>query len=267
MKTAVSLLLASWLCQWGPKPPAPADLIRRTAARFEATGSVFDLPRSGRKRKLTDAMARKAAKIFKCGYEVFRSYGNGQPAAIEREYYTSINEALANEPALEAIRAEADISPKEFLNRMKAVDPGLVRRRRDLKRHLSLAQQQARQKAAKQWWRAYKYGGKDDYLKKLVFIDEATIFVCDAAKANMKVWCDAGDDNACGVLMLAKMKEKTPIKLRFYIAVSPVYGPLMITFTTGTTKMNRRYNQVAPPFEDEDGQEWFEVRLTLRQLG
>lgn len=84
MKTAVALLLASWVCQWGPKPPAPADLIRRTAARFEASGSVFDLPRSGRKKKLTDAMARKAAKIFKGGYEVFRSYGRGRPVAIER---------------------------------------------------------------------------------------------------------------------------------------------------------------------------------------
>lgn len=159
------------------------------------------------------------------------------------------------------------MSPKEFLNRMKAVDPGLVHRRRDIKRHLSLAQQQARQKAAKQWWRAYQDGGKDAYLKRLVFIDEATICVCDAAKANMKVWCDAGDEHACGVLMLPNMKQNNPVKLRFYVAVSPVYGPIMITFTTGTTEMHRRYRQVAPPFEDEAGEEWFEVRLTSWQLG
>jgi transposase len=259
-KKAKALLLLAWLVQWGPPPATPDDLIRRTVQKFEATGSVADKPRSGRPRKFSDAKARAAAKLFKQGYEVCRVYQRGRPPLRERRYYTSIKDALDREPRLEQIRDEAGISAKALLRRMREADDSLIRRRLDIKGPLSLPARLERQRQARLWLAAYENGGRAAWLRRLVFLDEATIYIADAAKAKTNVWCDAYDDNACGVAVLNDLGSDNTMKLRFYIAISAVLGPLMIYFTTGTTDLHRLYTGVAPPLTDEGGQEYFEVR-------
>lgn len=258
-KKATASLLRLWPVQWGAKPAAPANLIRRTVEKFERTGSVHDAPRSGRPPALTAAKALAAAELFKAGYEVYRTYRRGAPPITERRYYTSIEDALRREPRLERIRAKANVSARVLLRAMRGADPQLIRRRLDIKGPLSQAQRQERQRKAAEWLEAYKRGGAE-WLRRLVFLDEATIYLADAKEHKLSVWCDAYDDNATGVGIFGNLGAFDLVKLRFYVAVSPVCGPLMLYPTTGSTHLRRRYAGVAPPMEDENGDEVFEVR-------
>ena len=258
---AVARLHSEWPTRWSTPPPYPEAIMQRWLKTFEETGSVADRPRPGRPKKLTDAKARAAAKIFKEGYEVVNFYNKRQTGIFERMYDTSINEACDREPRLQQYCDEFKITRQHLLQRMKQADPNLVRRRLDVREPLSPAQCKERQKQAQLWLKEYEKDG-DAWLNRLVFLDESTFLVSDVKRRLPKVWCDAHDDNVRSVIHLENLLEKKDIKIRFYIAVSPKFGPLMIYPTTGTTNIVRRYPNVAPPPEDEDGEECFEVSVT-----
>lgn len=217
-----------------------SDLTRfciRHHSNFLKYGTVATRKHKGRPPKVPDDVALKASIIFKAGKVVEAyPYADAERKTEVHVWWTSIKVACRECSDLQDLCTKYDITPKQLLKRMRAVDPKLVRRRVDVKMDLT-AEQKARRKAAAE--KLYKMFQHDpDMLHRIYFIDECKIWMSDLAAGAVKVYCDAHDANVHAVLpckWMRKSKDNKPVKLHFVCAVNPVHGAVYCKFTTGTT--------------------------------
>ncbi|KAI8462201.1 MAG: hypothetical protein J3K34DRAFT_504301, partial [Monoraphidium minutum] len=207
------LAVKAYILGWGILPVAT-----ETYARFNDTGSVADRPRSGRPPLLSRRTQLDASRQFKSGFEVSRVYKRGQPAVKERHYFRSINKGVAHLPFPQGLCTAHNLTPAQLLQRMCAADPSLIKRRLDLKAPLSLVQMTRRQSAASAWLEKWAAGG-DKWLRRMVWIDEATIYATNIPGSKIAVWCDAHDAGAKAVYSSRQFKHGAVVKIRFYISL------------------------------------------------
>ena len=83
------------------------------------------------------------------------------------------------------------------------------------------------------------------YLQRVVFLDEAKIWLTKRTGARRKVWVDAHDQGVRHVLRAKKLpKGVAKLCLHFYVAVNAQLGAFFFQFTTGTTDITRDYMQL-----------------------
>lgn len=230
---------------WCKEPSAARKFCKENFDKFDKTGSVCDRPRSGRPPALSTDTLKRAAKLFKAGYEESRVYSKGQPPVKERLYFTSIAQGVKHLPFLAQLCANHNLTAGALLQRMRHAEPSLVRRRLDIKEALSTAHKQARQTEAKKWLKAFARGG-EAWLRRFVWLDECTIWCTSLDKANVHVWCDAHDDNAKSVFVARQFAAGAVIQIKSYLVVTMQHGVIMLYPTTGTNDLKRRYVGLCP---------------------
>lgn len=217
------------------------------------------------KKKLPDEVAVLAANILKSGFQkqVTVTFGAGskkkrgsskgkttRETFTVRDYYDDIRVACKKVPQLHNICTEYQVTPQHLLMRMLAVDPNLVRRRRDYKRALSRQQRSERVKAAKLNLAQHETH-PDSFLKGLVFVDEFGLWVVPE-KHNKKVYCDAHDEGVHQVVPWAGLGPHGPVKIHVLAAVNWELGACFMEFTTGTTQLKRIHLDEVEPYRVSD---------------
>lgn len=192
--------------------------------------------RSGRPTRVEDEDAARAAEIIKKGKHVqVEITVNNQGVLVgTTEYYRSVQQAYAENAEIRAICARNNnCSCEQLLAAMHRVDPSLVRRALRIKHDLTAAQKLNRQLAAR--WLQRKLRAEPDFLDRVIFIDEATIYlVGNMDNKALMVWCDKNDKQVHDVIHCPGLGKDKKIKLHFIAAVCKKYGPLYFNWTSGT---------------------------------
>lgn len=210
---------------------------------FKERGSVADGDRSGRPYKISKEEALKASEIVKAGRLVAH---NIRGKTVEHlVHYTSIAEAVREEPALQQLVTDKDITPEQLLHAMHIHDPDLVRRKIFFKHSFTPDQLEERLQYARA--RLQHLKNIPFHPENIIFIDESSIVINKSTKSDVYVWCDKHDINFSDVCP-RKLPKEGSVTVRFIVAVSahPAFaakgGVVYMDFTTGTTNIHRRHN-------------------------
>ena len=178
-----------------------------------------DAARRGAPRKVTDEQAMAAVEIVWAGYKV-----DGQ-----QEYWDNINAALAGSSELralkEACKGGKGVTARTLFKRMCDVEKRMVKRRLEVRRELSEANMAQRKQAA-----ALLLRWPPSKLDRLFLMDAATVYLLPKHKRVLAppearlVYTDKRLGNT-----------KRMQKLKFYACISPIFGPVLLHFVTGTT--------------------------------
>lgn len=200
----------------------PSRFIREAWQLLELTFSLHTQHNQGRPRKVTDTEAAAAVQWLWAGYE----------AEGEQRYYTSIEAACELSPKLAACVAAHDIKPRTLLAAMRRVEPKCRRQLTVVKRPHSPENRKQRVRCCEQL-----EGWSLSRLQRTCWIDAATIWL---VPKNMKVFAPPGVH-----LVLTDSRHPTHSskirKLRFYICVNALLGPVALRFITGTTDLEGNY--------------------------
>lgn len=182
-------------------------------------------------------------------FDLYPHYGEGRPVKLpveaaqravellwdghvvegKKRYFRSIAQAVALKPELKAITKKYDIKPATLLRHMKDVEGDVRLRLEVVKRCLTDDNKAQRLKSSKQLmlWPLER-------LRRTFWIDAATIYIVPKSQrvyappdAHM-VETDDRMPNHSSQLQ----------KLRFYVCINAILGPVAIKFITGTTGLH-----------------------------
>lgn len=197
---------------------------RGTLASTVSLGPAYQLP---------DEAAQEAVEVLYQGY-----VREGRQLA-----FTSIAEAIALSPRLQAILAQYDVKPETLRRRMKEVRPDVRRRLQRVKRLLSPETKAARLRDCTELLLKWPV----DKLRRVFWVDASTIII---KPTGMMVYLPPGHPHL--VISDARMpRHSSQIqKLKFYICINAILGPVSLEFITGTTDLERSGNwmvRCSPP--------------------
>lgn len=197
-------------------PQNCSRFIRTWVAAFEQRFNLAGPSSPGRPTKLPDEVAERAVEV------VWRGYVSGG----QRRYYRSIQQAVGANTELKAILKEHKISAVTLLRRMQAVEPKCRRRLHVVKRLLTAENKQQRQAACQKLllWPL-------DQLQRTFWLDAATIII---APKGMKVFAPPGAHLVLTDDRLPTHSSQVQ-KLRFYVCINAILGPVALKFITGTS--------------------------------
>jgi hypothetical protein len=206
--------------------------INRWGKRFEKTGTVLGIPRTGRSKQIPKNMAKLAAMYLKTGYwkPVLVQYRNGARVGYTHRYYTTVRSACKLCAELDKIRTDYNLTYKQLLYHMKAADPKLVRRSIRVKKAFTPEELQHRTvRATTLYSKCHTMPG---WLDRCYFVDECSIWLDNEACKGTRVYCDAYDKGYQTVIHYEKHPYSIPIKVRFIAAENAVHGLVYLEFTT-----------------------------------
>ena len=189
----------------------------RTAVKGAAQRFSFEpSTSSGRKRKVPDDVAQRALDILWKGYT---SEGH-------QRWFTSIDAACTASPRLRAITAKYKCTARTLLAAMRRIKGGCYRRRVVVKRPHKPANKLHRLDSCTKllsWSRTR--------LRHTFWIDAATIWMCPKSR---QVYAPPDGPLVC-------TDDRAPAnsaelrKLKFYICINAILGPVALCYITGTT--------------------------------
>jgi hypothetical protein len=189
------------------------------AVRMATTHYSFKQPYAGGQlRKVPGPVAEQAVQTMWEGYV----------AEGEQRYWTSIRAAVGASPALGAICCEYRCSPDTLLRAMREVEPACRSRLERVVRLLTAENKRDRKAAASLLLK------KDlPYLRRIFWLDAATIYILPEGR---RVYAPP---HVAFVVSDARLNghSKALRKLKFYILVNAVGGPVDLQFVTGTTSL------------------------------
>jgi len=196
----------------------PSRFINEAWALYTSTFSLHTQHNQGRPRAVSDEEAAAAVQILWDGY---------QADGVLR-YYTSIEAACEHSKPLAAMVKEHKCTPRTLLSAMQRVEPKCRSQVQVVKRPHSEENRRQRQRACEQLgdWSISR-------LQRTCWIDAATIWV---VPKDMKVFAPPG-----ALLVTTDPRHPTHsskvCKMRFYICVNALVGPVALRFITGTTDL------------------------------
>jgi hypothetical protein len=203
---------------WNGKKPA--RFIRKAVQRAEELHTFLPGKSPGPNCKLPVEEVKRGRDALLAGY-----FNEGH-----QRYYTSIVKACESNPTLAAICKQYDVSPRTLLHHMRKIDCTCYRRRMVIKRKLTIPTKLLRThscKSLKKW--------SVRRLRHTFWIDAATIWLHPKARL---VYAPADAE-------LVESDERAPAnskqlrKLKFYICINAIVGPVALVFITGTTGMEK----------------------------
>jgi hypothetical protein len=201
-------------------PAKPARYISDWVQHLESYGTLSNLSPAGPKRRLPKSAVRQAIELLYEGYE-----RDGRQLA-----YTSMSEALEHNSGLKRILSRYSVSADTLLRRMQKLCPTVRKRLLKLKRELTPEQQARRltdvQTLLRQW--------PVDKLQRVFWIDAATIII---RPKGIKVYLPPGHRALVFADPRLQQHSTRIQKLKFYICVNAILGPVALVFTSGTTDM------------------------------
>lgn len=224
---------------------APRKFVKNLYAKLQRTGGVQD--NYGRKRKApepgaSDDVALRAAKVLKAGYRGWQEIPSGKknkpPKVVPvHMFWGSMKDCVARSHKMSELLLEAGCTPKALLKRMKKADPSLVRRTLHYKLHHTPGTIANRIRVCKS--NLERAAADPKFLKRVVWIDETTIWLVNTRHYRRRVWCDAGDWDARRVVKCPMLAKGKPVKVHVMCAVNYYLGPFFMEFTTGTHGIKR----------------------------
>lgn len=239
-------VIATAIDQWAQHGGANAHpdvkdvrrFIQRWGERFLEEGTIENKAHHPDTHKVPNDDAKLAAQALKGGYIGWRKPCTpGAEAQMVHMFWTSINRACKENPILSSIIEKYNVSPAHLLKRMHEVDPGLKYRKLDYKMDLTPQQKHERQRVAAQL--LDNVHTDPSFLNRVVWIDEASVWLVSKKMTDIRVYADAHDDRVKQVIHVDGLKPGTKIKVRCLCAVNALTGPLFIEFMTGTTDVQR----------------------------
>jgi capsid portal protein len=233
--------------------------ILRNVAKYQlhkTVGNLHNLANSSRAPKVPREVVMDCCLALKAGYFIEIDVGTraSDPAARTSHrtqqqpklqqvhmYYRSIQEACSHNPLLALVVRDYGITPKGLLEAMHRVDDQLVRRTVEFKYMLSEEHQQERFETAFTLLRMGRWHMESmyDLLKRVWWVDEATIWLVADGDAHLKVYCDAHDEGVRAVMSSPHLANRAKTKAHYLGIVNAVLGPCFFEFTTGTTDIKR----------------------------
>lgn len=201
-------------------PPKRARHIRTWVENLEKYGTLSTRRAPGAQIKLPKSAVKRAIELLYEGWE-----SEGRQLA-----YTSINEALQHSPDLAAILTEHKIKPDTLLRRMRKLLPSVKKRLLFLKRQLTPEQQQARLDAVKRLLKHWPV----ERLDHVMWVDATTIIL---KPRGIKVYLPPGSRALVFSDDRLQRHSSNIRKLKFYICVNAILGPVALVFTSGTTDL------------------------------
>jgi len=189
---AAAELRSTWPKEWGRVPPHPSEFMERQQRNMNEHCTLRDAPRSGPKLKLGKEECEVAAALFMKGYYAPTS----NPKVLEWHGFSSFNQALKREPALNQLRKRCKVSKRTLFRRILSAHPEIHKYRRDYKRKKSPEQRRERQATAKLWLRNHRANPRR-WLRRLVWFDEGVIDLEDAATLPLTMRVIAANEGAC----------------------------------------------------------------------
>lgn len=201
----------------GSLPPNIARYIHTWVAAFQKQYSVHTPTSPGRPAKLKPEEAERAVEVLWRGFK----------ALGQQRYYRTIEQAVHRSAELSAMCKKHEITPRTLLTHMMAVEPRCRRRLQAVKRLHTAENARQRREACQKL-----LGWPIDYLRRTFWIDAATIYI---VPKSMKVLAPPGAQLVLTDDRLPTHSSKLQ-KLRFYICINAILGPVAIKFVTGTSE-------------------------------
>lgn len=205
--------------------------IKRWSELVESRGSVADLQRSGRPPLIPDLMAEECASIMLNGYI---------DESGQQMYWASVRLACTENAHMRQVLKDHDITPKQLLLRMHAVQPDLEYLNLYVKKPL---QNQRHDAQVLRLQAAIHLINLPEHMFKRTFWLDAASF-CVTPELKVKVWSSRDAANE-GKLMrtdphLALAANKM-VYIKYYACVNWLKGPVAVSFVTGTTGIPKSY--------------------------
>ena len=200
----------------GKGPLKPGRFCKRCWAKRQKYGSVKDLPRKGRPRKLPAGVAQEIAE---------KIIGKPTPDG-KAQYYGSIGSFLKQHPDLAQQVLEAGVSKSTIVRSMKRVEPKLMRKSVRIRKELPPKNVEARRRVAAQLRRQAMYKKR-----ATIFVDESS-FEFQLPDVD-KAWGKRGEELPPKTSPHANKKAK--IRVHYIAAVMHGIGSVGIYPLTGTT--------------------------------
>lgn len=202
------------------KKPKPSRYINTWSSNLWDYGTLLTPTAPGPKPKLPKSAVRRAINLL---YEGWENEG-------KRLAYTSINEALQHSPGLRAILSRYKVKEDSLLRRMKELLPSVKKRLLFFKRQLTPEQQEARLQAVTRLLKDWPL----EKLRRVFWVDASTIII---KPRGIKVYLPPGHRALVFTDDRLQRHSSKIQKLKFYICVNAILGPVALVFTTGTTDM------------------------------
>lgn len=223
--------------------------MQSTFKHWYESGSLQDLPRSGRPTVIPAEVALEAAALVKQGEWV--SVVKQGREIRKKVYYTSIHHAVLKLDRLGEIMEKYGVDCKGLLHAMHKHDPDLTRRSIYFKYEFPPELLRARVMSTTELLASLPPPGAERkvWLDRLVWIDEGGIMLSDYSKKSVKVWCSKHDLHRNDVVHLPHVKDQDDCKVHFILAVcshprfTRTNGLVYWEYTTGTTNIRRRHNK------------------------
>lgn len=221
---------------WGKRLIRKQDLGNKQRVNMKKVSSI------------TPDEARLAAFLLKTGWHEYKQK-NGRWWKFHH-YFTSLKQALRKCPQLKAIYQKfVEPNPnkkrRQFMRQLYKYDELLRVRRLHIKYELDLSLKKQRRNRGASLLRRLER--EPDLLERILFVDECAIIFDHEISKGAHVYCDAHDKDYRFVIPFKKADPNKKIKVRIMAAVNYHTGAFFLEFTTGTSKIQRRFNLPPQP--------------------
>ena len=214
----------------------PKEYCVKWGLRRLETHNVNDAPRTGRPRKVSKEQIDTLITALSQGWLLMGVH------EAKRLPYSSWAHFCKNCPAAITVLQSTGVTPRHLLRACQATLPTLKRAKIQLRVWLKPATKAERVATSQ-----ILLGKTFEWFKSVVWVDAKTLYICPKSA---HAWINTADMMAHSMLVREDRRIKTKtsqvVKIKFYIAVNALCGPVTMVFTTGTTGM--RADRVNPPY-------------------
>lgn len=214
--------------------PRPERFCRRWGERRLTTGGVEDAARYGRPKKLTKEWVDRCITALSHGCEKVAATGT------KRVPYRTWAQFCQNCPVAIECLEETGVTPAHLLRTCLATLPSLKRVKIQIKVWLKPEIKEQRVAAA-----ARLLELPPAWFERVVWLDCKTMYI---NPTNFYAWVDTATMSPNDLVKADKRcraRGKELVKLKFYIAVNALCGPVALVWVTGTTGL--AYDRCLPP--------------------
>lgn len=196
----------------------PWRFIETAVRRMETTYSLHKPAAKGQPIKVPPEVAQEALQLLWAGFE----------AEGKQCYWDNIDDACKECEGLAAICSTYGCCPKTLLRAMQREEAACRRRVERMERPLTAANQRARLDACK-----FLLKCPIDFLRRVFWLDAATIYIVPKDRS---VFAPPDADLVVCDPRLSS-HSLTKRRMKFYILINAVAGPVALEFVTGTTDL------------------------------
>ena len=204
----------------------PAAYCQKWGERRLQTHTVADAPRSGAPKKLKEEHVDAVITSLSFGYIRLDTSGPTRVPFSSWSFFTN------NDPTAVSVLASTGVTPRHLLRACQATLPTLKRKKIQLRVWLRPATKAERVADSQTL-----LGKTDRWFFSVVWVDAKTLYINPTTAYAWVNTADMAGHKLEREDRRVRPKKSLAVKLKFYIAVNALYGPVALVWVTGTTGM------------------------------